>query len=281
MVKKISFLGRSGTGKTILVSNISAALVHLGYKVLQVGSDISLNSTELLREDKAITSVLDEFRDKFDIRIEDYMVESPCGVYCLELGSINPGAGCLARGLSTIDELMMEQSLLQKYNIDYVIYDIAGDTPCTGYILPFRENRMDTAILVTNDRYASICTANSLLAALMRDGYSHPPVWLIENLTDRFSKYDLLDEFALETGLPVLARIDYEDMAEQAALCDETIVYLRPESDAAKVFIRLAETIANCPAESPAVPEPFCRECLLKWQRKWKLKRLESMKYEK
>ena len=58
MARKISFLGRSGTGKTILVSNLSAALAYLGYRVLQIGSDISLNSTELLREDNLLLKEL-------------------------------------------------------------------------------------------------------------------------------------------------------------------------------------------------------------------------------
>lgn len=279
MARKISFLGRSGTGKTILVSNLSAALAHLGYRVLQIGSDISLNSTELLREDKAICPVLEAFRDQFDIQIEDYMVQSPTGVYCLELGSIDPGAGCLSRGLSTIDEMMQEQKLLDKYGIDFVIYDIAGDTPCTGYILPFRENRMDIAVLVTNDRYASICTVNSLLAAIVRRGYKHSPVCLIENLTDRYSKYDLLDEFAEKTGVPVLGRIDYDEAAERAALSDETVVYSDPESEASKVFISLAEKIAKTSVKNEDTPKPFCRECLLEWQKKWKLKRLAAMQH--
>jgi len=279
MVRKIGFLGRSGTGKTILVSNLSAALVHLGYHVLQIGSDISLSSTELLREDKAITSVLDEFRDKFDIQIEDYMVQSPCGVYCLELGSIDPGAGCLARGLSTVDEMIQEQKLYEKYDIDFVIYDIAGDTPCTGYILPFREKRIDSAVLVVNDRYASICTANSLLAALMRKGYAHTPVCLVENLTDRYSRYDLLDEFAAETGLPVLGRMAYDEEAERAALRDETIVHMMPEARASKAIIALAGKLAGGADRCACEPAPFGRECMLKWQQKWKLKRLAAMQH--
>ena len=98
MTQRICFMGRGGVGKTILVSNISAALAAKGFHVLQIGNDISLNSTELLRESKQITPVLDEFRLKYDIRVEDYLVETPSGVYCLELGSIDPGAGCLARG---------------------------------------------------------------------------------------------------------------------------------------------------------------------------------------
>ena len=46
MTQRICFLGRGGVGKTILVSNISAALAKAGYHVLQVGNDISLSSTD-------------------------------------------------------------------------------------------------------------------------------------------------------------------------------------------------------------------------------------------
>lgn len=276
MVQKICFLGRSGVGKTILVSNISAALVKLGYHVLQIGNDISLNSTELLREDKAIIPVLDEFRLKYDIRIEDYLVDTPSGVYCIELGSIDPGAGCLARGLSIADEMMETQGLYDTYNIDVVIYDIAGDTPCTGYILPIREGIMDQAVLVTNNRYSSVCTANSLMSAVLKQGEGHPPIRLLENMTDALSDRELLDAYAKETDLTVIGCMPYMREAEYAALMDEVIVDLEPESDAAAAFMEMAEKIMDTSACTE--PKPFCRTQLLLWQQQWKLERLKRIK---
>ncbi|HIT07116.1 MAG TPA: AAA family ATPase [Candidatus Scybalocola faecipullorum] len=276
MTQRICFMGRGGVGKTILVSNISAALAAKGFHVLQIGNDISLNSTELLRESKQITPVLDEFRLKYDIRVEDYLVETPSGVYCLELGSIDPGAGCLARGLSIVDEMMDSQKMLEKYHIDVVIYDIAGDTPCTGYILPVREGIMDKVILVTNDRYASVSTVNCLLSAVLRQGEGHPLVYLLENHTDCMSESELLDAYAAETHMTVLGCIEYNEVTEHAALMDETVVCEYPESGQAKIFRELAQKIVD--VNTCSEPEPFSRTELLEWQQQWKMKRLEKLK---
>lgn len=276
MTQRICFLGRGGVGKTILVSNISAALAKAGYHVLQVGNDISLSSTELLRESKEITPVLDEFREKYDICVEDYLVRTPSGVYCLELGSIDPGAGCQARGLSIIDEMMVQQGMLDKYKIDVVIYDIAGDTPCTGYILPIRQGVMDKVVLVTNDRYPSVSTINCLLSAVLRQGKNHPPVYLLENQTDRFSDRALLDDYARETNMTLLGCVAYDELTERASLMDETVVCEYPDSNSARELTLLAQKIVS--VDNANEPKPFCRTELLRWQQQWKLKKLEKLK---
>ena len=276
MTQRICFLGRGGVGKTILVSNISAALAKAGYHVLQVGNDISLSSTELLRESKEITPVLDEFREKYDIYVEDYLVRTPSGVYCLELGSIDPGAGCQARGLSIIDEMMAQQGMLDKYKIDVVIYDIAGDTPCTGYILPIRQGVMDKVVLVTNDRYPSVSTINCLLSAVLRQGKNHPPVYLLENQTDRFSDRALLDDYARETNMTLLGCVAYDELTERASLMDETVVCEYPDSNSARELTLLAQKIVS--VDNANEPKPFCRTELLRWQQQWKLKKLEKLK---
>lgn len=276
MTQRICFLGRGGVGKTILVSNISAVLAKAGYHVLQVGNDISLSSTELLRESKEITPVLDEFREKYDICVEDYLVRTPSGVYCLELGSIDPGAGCQARGLSIIDEMMAQQGMLDKYKIDVVIYDIAGDTPCTGYILPIRQGVMDKVVLVTNDRYPSVSTINCLLSAVLRQGKNHPPVYLLENQTDRFSDRALLDDFARETNMTLLGCVAYDELTERASLMDETVVCEYPDSNSARELTLLAQKIVS--VDNANEPKPFCRTELLRWQQQWKLKKLEKLK---
>lgn len=276
MTQRICFLGRGGVGKTILVSNISAALAKEGYHVLQVGNDMCLNSTELLRESKEITPVLDEFRLKYDICVEDYLVHTPSGVYCLELGNIDPGAGCQARGVSIVDEMMAQQGLLDKYKIDVIIYDIAGDTPCTGYILPIREKIMDKVVLVTNDRYPSVSTVNCLMSAVLRQKEAHPPVFLLENHTDRLSDRALLDAYAKETNITLLGCVVYDELTERAALMDETVVCEYPESEAAQALTQLAKKIVA--ATQASEPKPFCRTELLLWQHQWKLKKLEKLK---
>ena len=169
-----------------------------------------------------------------------------------------------------------KREMLEKYHIDVVIYDIAGDTPCTGYILPVREGIMDKVILVTNDRYASVSTVNCLLSAVLRQGEGHPLVYLLENHTDCMSESELLDAYAAETHMTVLGCIEYNEVTEHAALMDETVVCEYPESGQAKIFRELAQKIVD--VNTCSEPEPFSRTELLEWQQQWKMKRLEKLK---
>ena len=99
MAQRICFLGRGGSGK----SNLGHALALKGYHVLLVGNDISLSSTVLLRGEADISPALEDYREHYEIDLNDYVIPTPSGVYCLELGSIDPGVGCLARGVTLID----------------------------------------------------------------------------------------------------------------------------------------------------------------------------------
>ena len=98
MAQRICFLGRGGSGKSTVAQNLGHALALKGYHVLLVGNDISLSSTVLLRGEADISPALEDYREHYEIDLNDYVIPTPSGVYCLELGSIDPGVGCLARG---------------------------------------------------------------------------------------------------------------------------------------------------------------------------------------
>ncbi|MEG1153252.1 MAG: hypothetical protein RSD61_01860, partial [Ruthenibacterium sp.] len=106
MAERICFLGRGGSGKSAVAQNLSHALAQKGYHVLLIGNDISLSSTLLLRGEMDIYPALEEYREKYEIDLHDYILATPSGVYCLELGSIDPGIGCMARGINLIDEML-------------------------------------------------------------------------------------------------------------------------------------------------------------------------------
>ena len=42
MTEQIAFYGKGGVGKSTLISNISAALVEAGFKVLQIGEETAI-----------------------------------------------------------------------------------------------------------------------------------------------------------------------------------------------------------------------------------------------
>ncbi len=275
MAERICFLGRGGVGKSVIVSNISVALANMGYNILQVGNDISLNSTMYLRYDENIAPVLEDFREKYNITVEDYMVQGSCGVYCLELGSIEPGVGCLARGINLVDEMMEQQGLLKKYKIDYVLYDIVGDIPCTGYILPIREGVMSQCIIITDGNYSSLCTTNSILAGVLRIDKQHQTlVRLLINQADKYPTKSLVTSYAEETNLTILGYLNHYEQIELCTLQEKTVIEMNPESSVAEKFEELSKSVIHvC---KPKCPIPFNRENLLKWQKKWKMEQLNQ-----
>ena len=147
MAQRICFLGRGGSGKSTVAQNLGHALALKGYHVLLVGNDISLSSTVLLRGEADISPALEDYREHYEIDLNDYVIPTPSGVYCLELGSIDPGVGCLARGVTLIDEMLDTQGVSNSLQLDFILYDISGETPCTGYILPIREGVMQRCII--------------------------------------------------------------------------------------------------------------------------------------
>ena len=59
---KIAVYGKGGIGKSTTVSNVSAALADMGYKVMQIGCDPKADSTSSLHGQSEMTTVLDLVR---------------------------------------------------------------------------------------------------------------------------------------------------------------------------------------------------------------------------
>ena len=69
---KIAVYGKGGIGKSTTVSNLSAALSNMGYKVMQIGCDPKADSTVSLHGKEKIKTVLDLVREKKnDFSLED------------------------------------------------------------------------------------------------------------------------------------------------------------------------------------------------------------------
>ena len=61
---KIAVYGKGGIGKSTTVSNVSAALADMGYKVMQIGCDPKADSTSSLHGQGDMTTVLDLVRER-------------------------------------------------------------------------------------------------------------------------------------------------------------------------------------------------------------------------
>ncbi|MDF2541437.1 MAG: nifH [Herbinix sp.] len=271
--KRIGILGRVGVGKSIIASNLSEALVREGYKVLLIGTDISLSSTLLVRGFADIPSVLQDYREKYSIRLQDYIIKSQIGVYCMELGSIEPGSGCLAKGLSHIDEMLTAQGVLEEYQIDYILYDIAGDVACTGFILPIREGVMDQCLIITNGNMASLSTANTLLSGITKKGLIPSNTCLVGNLSDVFHTRSFLTEYAEIVNIPILSFIEFSPIMRDSYLAEKTIYQINPESSMVEAFRDMALSMIDM--EEKTKMKPFEQRSLLQWQQAWKKKELD------
>ncbi len=271
--ERICFLGKGGIGKSVLASNMSEALTLEGFHVLQIGTDISLSSTLLLRGFIDIPSVLEDYRDKYDIQLNDYIVKSDSGVYCMELGSIEPGVGCLARGISQVDEMLTRQNVFETYEIDYVLYDITGDTPCTGFILPMREGIMQRTVVISSGSFPSLSTANSILAGITRKGTKHQNASLLVNFADEFQAKSLLSDYAEHVNIPILSYVDTFSTIKSSYLEDKTVFRTSPDSTAAETLKNIAKKLINIEAKEQITP--LEQRELLYWQQNWKKKELD------
>ena len=61
---KIAVYGKGGIGKSTTVSNVSAALADMGYKVMQIGCDPKADSTSSLHGQGDMTTMLDLVRER-------------------------------------------------------------------------------------------------------------------------------------------------------------------------------------------------------------------------
>ena len=113
---KIAVYGKGGIGKSTTVSNVSAALADMGYKVMQIGCDPKADSTSSLHGKGSITTVLELVREhKNDFALEDMVHEGYGGVICVEAGGPTPGLGCAGRGIiAALEKLRSEERRVGK-----------------------------------------------------------------------------------------------------------------------------------------------------------------------
>ena len=246
-MKKIAIYGKGGIGKSTVVSNMSAALAQMGYTVMQIGCDPKSDSTRTLMGGVRIPTVLELMRDRDDVTLDDIVLKSECGVYCVESGGPVPGVGCAGRGIITAFEKLEELEAYEVYKPDVIFYDVLGDVVCGGFAMPIRGGYADEVCIVTSGEMMALYAAANISHAVQsfgKRGYATLR-GLILNGKGIENEDELVAKAAEEIGTEVIRKVPRDPMVQKAEDLGKTVVEAFPDCEISKVFFDLAKTLVE------------------------------------
>lgn len=267
--KQIAIYGKGGIGKSTTTSNISAALVEAGYKVMQIGCDPKSDSTNTLRGGEYIPSVLDLLRANSQVDAHEAIFRGFGGIYCVEAGGPQPGVGCAGRGIITAVELLKQQDVFDELDLDYVIFDVLGDVVCGGFAVPIREGIAEHVFTISSADFMAIYAANNLFKGIQKYSASGGALLggVIANSINSDFQRDILDDFVNQTKTQVVEYVPRSLTVTQSELQGKTTIEAAPKSEQAGIYRRLAQKIA-LHTESK-VPTPLDSAQLRAWSASW------------
>ena len=245
-MKRIAIYGKGGIGKSTTTSNLSAALSHLGYKVMQIGCDPKADSTKNLMKGKFIDTVLDIMNDKGDdLELSDIVFEGYNGVLCVEAGGPTPGVGCAGRGIIAAFEKLEELDAFEVYKPDIVIYDVLGDVVCGGFSMPIRNGYAEEVYIVTSGEMMSTYAASNISVAVnqfKKRGYASLK-GIILNAKNVENEETLVNNLAKEIESQVFHYIPRNGIVQIAENDGKTVIEQDYDSEMSNIYMDLARKI--------------------------------------
>ena len=243
---KIAIYGKGGIGKSTTVSNLSAALSDMGYKVMQIGCDPKADSTVSLHGKGKVPTVLDLVRQKKnDFTLEDMVTIGYGGVVCVEAGGPTPGLGCAGRGIIAALEKLAEKGAYETYQPDVVIYDVLGDVVCGGFSMPMRGGYADQVFVITSGENMAIqAAANIAMAIEGFKGRGYATLGgIILNRRNVKNEDAKVAELAEDIHSQVIATLSRSDTVQEAEDLGKTVVEAFPDSAMAAEYRNLAKVL--------------------------------------
>ena len=243
---KLAVYGKGGIGKSTTVSNLSAALSDMGYKVMQIGCDPKADSTVSLHGKGRIPTVLELVRTrKDDFTLEDMVSVGYNGVLCVEAGGPTPGLGCAGRGIIAALEKLQEKGAYEVYQPDIVIYDVLGDVVCGGFSMPMRSGYADKVFLITSGENMAIhAAANIAMAVENFKGRGYATLGgIILNRRNVKNEDAKVQELAEDIHSEIVATLSRSDTVQESEELGKTVVEAFPDSPMAAEYRALAKKL--------------------------------------
>ncbi len=245
---KIAIYGKGGIGKSTTVSNVSAALADMGYKVMQIGCDPKADSTSSLHNAGKITTVLELVRErKNDFELSEMVREGYGGVICVEAGGPAPGLGCAGRGIIAALDKLKEKGAYEAFEPDVVIYDVLGDVVCGGFSMPMRRGYADKVFVITSGENMAIHAAANIAVAIegfKGRGYADLGGIILNrrNVRDEDAK---VMELASDINSEVIGELSRSETVTDAEDLGKTVIEAFPDSAMAEEYRVLAKKLID------------------------------------
>lgn len=248
-MRQIAIYGKGGIGKSTTTQNTVVALAEMGRKITIVGCDPKADSTRLILNSKAQTTVMDLARERGtveDLELEDVLVEGYMGVKCAESGGPEPGVGCAGRGVITAINFLEENGAYTE-DTDYVFYDVLGDVVCGGFAMPIRENKAKEIYIVASGEMMAMYAANNISRGILKYATTGTVRLggLICNSRQTDKELELMEALAKKINTQLIHFIPRDNEVQRAELRKQSVIQYNPTHPQADEYRALAQKIED------------------------------------
>jgi nitrogenase iron protein NifH len=272
-ITKIAIYGKGGIGKSTIACNVSAILASMGEKVLQMGCSPKIDSTVFLNGGRILKpDILSKVKtNPSKDNIKECIKTGYLDVLIAESGGPEPATGCAGRGVASALNLLNQYKLIEELGITFVIFDVIGDVVCGGFAQPMQMGFAEVVYIVTSGELMALYAANNICVAIeevkARKDVNLLVGGLINNMRGIEREEEIVNEFASQIGVKVMAHIPRSDTVQEAEGEGGTVAEKRPDSEQARIYRELAEKILN--NQEAVIPTPLRLEEVIDLSRKY------------
>ena len=258
-MRQIAFYGKGGIGKSTTSQNTLAQLAtKFGQKIMIVGCDPKADSTRLILNTKAQSTVLEQAAEMGtveDLELEDVIAKGYGDILCVESGGPEPGVGCAGRGIITSINFLEEEGAYD--GLDFVSYDVLGDVVCGGFAMPIRENKAQEIYIVCSGEMMAMYAANNISRGILKYANSGGVRLggLICNSRNTDREAELISELARRLNTQMIHYVPRNNVVQHAELRKMTVAQYKPEDQQAKEYEYLAQKILE--NDMMTIPTPI------------------------